>query len=81
MQGNNISEQIEIIIADCNNAIKLITTGNHIAWCGTMYQIAQKLLDVNKTVKEEISNRDNQIATMQKFIDDLNNGGAQDGTD
>lgn len=43
-------QKIDSLIIDCNDAVKLITSGNYIAWCGLMVKMVQKL----SALKEEI---------------------------
>ena len=76
----DIAEQIDSIIVDCNNSVRSLTSGNYIAWCGEMFQITQKLFGLKNAVQMEISNRNKEIATLNTFIKDINNGGADNGT-
>lgn len=72
---------IDSMILDCNNAVKMILGGNYIAWCGIMQNIAGKLVALNEQVQKEIKERDEKIATLERFIKDLNDGGADNGAE
>ena len=75
-----MDELIDSVIMDCNNAVKTLVDGNYIAWCGMMHGVACKLVDIQTQVQKEIKKRDDQIATLERFVKDLNNGGASNGT-
>ena len=74
-----MDELIDSMILDCNNAVKMILGGNYIAWCGVMQSLAFKLVDVKTKVQNEIKDRDDKIKTFERFVKDLNNGGADNG--
>ena len=76
-----MDELIDSMILDCNNAVKMILGGNYIAWCGIMQTLACKLVDVKTQAQNEIKSRDDKIATLERFVKDLNNGGADNGTE
>ena len=50
MQNEQTNKMIDSMIIDCNNAVKMMTSGNYIAWCGLMVKMVQKL----SALKEEI---------------------------
>ena len=74
-----MDELINSMIMDCNNAVKMILGGNYIAWCGLMQGIAVKLVDLKAQAQKEIKDREDKIKTLEKFVKDLNNGGADNG--
>ena len=76
-----MDELINSMILDCNNAVKMVLGGNYIAWCGTMQNIACKLVTLNEQVQKEIKDREDKIKTLEKFVKDLNNGGADNGAE
>lgn len=51
MQNEQKNQMIDSIIIDCNDAVKQITSGNYIAWCGLMVKMVQKL----SALKNEIN--------------------------
>ena len=73
MTVEQFAEYIDSLVVDCNDSIKQIMGGNCLAWCGIMHNMAQKLLALKTTLQEEIKGRDEQIRTLQRFVDDLNN--------
>ena len=75
-----MDDVFDSLILDCNNAVKMILGGNYIAWCGVMQSLACKLVDVKTQVQKEIKDRDDKITTLEKFVKDLNNGGADVGS-
>lgn len=50
MQNEQTSRLIDSIIIDCNDSVKMIMSGNYIAWCGLMVKTVQKL----SALKDEI---------------------------
>jgi hypothetical protein len=73
MQSNstnktNPSAIIDSLIADCNNAVKLITGGNYIAWCGAMVQVVQKLMELNENINNDIQDRNNKIEALKREL-------------
>lgn len=73
-------EMIDSLIVDCNNAVKQITGGQYISWCGLMYKITSDLINLKESVQAERAEKENRIKTLQRFVDDLNNGGAENGS-
>lgn len=76
-----MDELFDSLLLDCNNAVKVILSGNYLAWCGEMHRIAQALITLKAETEKQIKDRDEQIASLKRFIKDLNNGGAENGTD
>lgn len=60
MQNEQTNHMIDSIIIDCNDAVKLMISGNYIAWCNSMVKIVQKLADLKKCIHDDIQNRDEQ---------------------
>ena len=75
-----MNDAFDSLILDCNTAIKMILSGNYIAWCGTMQRIAVRLAETQVQVQKEIKDRDDKIKTLEQFVKDLNNGGADVGS-
>lgn len=76
-----MDELFDSMILDCNNAVKMLFDGNFISWCGVMKNIASKLIKAKEQVQKEIKDRDEKIATLERFIKDLNDGGADNGAE
>ena len=75
-----MDEFFDSLLLECNNAVKVILSGNYLAWCGDMHQIAQELISLKAEAQKQIKDRDEEIASLKRFIKDLN-GGADNGTD
>ena len=75
-----MSELFDSLLLDCNNAVKVILSGNYLAWCGDMHQIAQSVIALKAEAQKQIKERDEEIASLKRFIKDMN-GGAENGTD
>ena len=76
-----MDELFDSLLLECNNAVKMALTGNYIGWCGSMQQVAAGIIHLKAEVQKEIKSRDNETAALRRFVDDLNNGGADNGTD
>lgn len=61
-------QTIESLIADCNNAVKMIAGGNYIAWCGLMVQIVQRLSDLKKSINNDVNSRNNMIEELKREL-------------
>lgn len=62
---------LDSIIVDCENAVKQLTTGNHLAWCGIMYSMAQKLICLKNGIKNESDSMKNKIEELKRMNNDL----------
>lgn len=79
MEEKDIIQEIDSVIVSCNDAVRHITGGNYVAWCGTVYQIVQKLAGIKRSVLEEKETHKRETANLKMVIDDFNNGGAGNG--
>ena len=56
---------METIIADANDAVKGITSGNYILFCDRMVQIVQKVALLRKNYKQEMDAKIKQIEELK----------------
>jgi len=64
-------ELIDTLIVDCNNAVKSIVSGQYIAFCVAMEQMVQKLANLKTGVANDLRNREENIAMLEKRLADL----------
>lgn len=62
---------IDTLISDCNNAVKACISGQYIAFCNTMVQMVQKLANLKIGVANDLKNKDENIAELEKRLSDL----------
>lgn len=60
MQNEQTDKLIDSIIIDCNNAVKIMISGNYIAWCSEMVKIVQKLANLKECIHDDIQGRDDK---------------------
>lgn len=48
-----MEQLIDSLLVDCNEAVKAIMQGQYILFCRLMYEMAQKLVTVKRTVAAE----------------------------
>ena len=81
---------IEKAIVKLNEAIKDLTGGQYISFCGGIEQIAQILVCLKKAVKQEKDSSNAKIEELKRVIREngmeivetpIDNGGADNGTD
>ena len=61
---------IDSLIVDCNNAVKELTNGQHLAWCATMANMVQKLASLRKTISNDLRNREEIIKQLKNELRD-----------
>ena len=61
---------IDSLIVDCNNAVKELTNGQHLAWCATMANMVQKLASLRKTISNDLRNREEVIEQLKNELRD-----------
>ena len=64
-------ELIDTLIVDCNNAVKSIVSGQYVAFCVAMGQMVQKLANLKTGVANDLRNREENIAMLEKRLADL----------
>lgn len=79
----------DTLIADCNNAVKAVCTGQYIVFCDTITQMAQKLFRLREGIKADLESKDKIIEELKRMNDNLMyektglpvEGGATNGND
>lgn len=62
---------IDSLIVDVNDMVKLICSGQYVAFCQKPVVIVQKLANLRNGIKAEMDDRDAQIADLKRFSDEL----------
>lgn len=62
---------IDSLIVDCNNAVKGCVGGQYIAFCNTMVQMVQKLVNLKSGVKSDLENREQTIRDYERRLAEL----------
>lgn len=61
----------DTLIADCNNAVKQLASGQYIAFCGIVYNMAQKLANLKKGIRAELDSKDEIIEDLKRVNNSL----------
>ena len=61
----------DTLISDCNNAVKQIASGQYVAFCSIIVQMVQKLTNLKKAIKDEISSKDEIIEELKQMNNTL----------
>lgn len=61
----------DTLISDCNNAVKQLASGQYIAFCGIMYNMAQKLANLKKGIRAELDSKDEIIEDLKRMNNSL----------
>lgn len=61
-------EFIDTIVSDVNAAIRHLSTGNLISWCGSMATIAHKLTVLKTGIKNDIAAKNQTIEELKNMI-------------
>ena len=64
-------ELIDTLILDCNDAVKHCVAGNYISFCAKMVEMVQKLGNLKVGVANDLRNREENIAMLEKRLADL----------
>jgi hypothetical protein len=59
------------LILDCNNAVKSLTGGNYVQFCGIIVQMVKKLANLKEGIKNDMDSMRKQVAELEKLIDSL----------
>ena len=59
------------LVTDCNNLVKLITSGQYIMFCNTIVQITLKLANLQKGIRADLASKDKIIEELKKLNDEL----------
>lgn len=63
---------IDSLIVDCNTVVKRLASGEYIAFCALISEMAQKLVTLKAGIKNEAESKDAIIAELKK--DGASNG-------
>ena len=61
----------DVLVNDCNNAVKQLASGQYVLFCGIMYQIAHKLANLKKGIQEELESKDKIIEELKRINNSL----------
>lgn len=61
----------DTLIADCNNAVKQIASGQYISFCSIIVQMVQKLTNLKKAIKDEIASKNEIIEELKRINNSL----------
>lgn len=64
------SELIETIIDDLNTFLMFQVSGKHVQACAIMTGMAQKLVNLRKTIDNDLKNRDQTIEMLKERLRD-----------
>ena len=59
------SELIDSVIDDLNNALKAQASGQYVQGCVIVSNIAQKLINLRKTIDNDLKNREDTISQLK----------------
>ena len=59
------------LVTDCNNLVKLITSGQYILFCNTIVQMVQKLANLQKGIKSDLQSKDKIIEELKRINNEL----------
>lgn len=62
---------MQSLLIDCNNAVKMIVSGQYIAFCNTISEMGQKITALRDGYNKEIANRDTQIEELKAYNNEL----------
>lgn len=59
------------LILDCNNAVKVLFSGNYVSFCNVIVQMVQKLSNLKKGIKNDMAGKDETIEELKRMNDSL----------
>lgn len=62
------TELIDSLIGDLNSLPKKMIDGQFIQFCGTVYRMGQKLINLRNTIDNDIKNRNKTIETLKEEL-------------
>lgn len=62
------SELVDSLLVDLNNVIKEYANGQYIQACCVITGMTQKLLNLRKTIDDDLKNRDKTIETLKEEL-------------
>lgn len=61
-------ELVGSLIQDLNNLVKEQQSGQHLQACAIIVSMTQKLVNLQKTIDDDLKNRDATIATLEEEL-------------
>ena len=61
----------DVLVNDCNNAVKQIASGQYISFCSIVVQMVQKLTNLKKAIKDEIASKNKIIEELKQINNTL----------
>ena len=61
----------DLLILDCNNAVKSLMNGNFVQFCGIVVQMVQKLSNLKDGIRKDMESMQNKIDELKKINDSL----------
>lgn len=61
----------DLLIQDCNNAVKSLTNGNFILFCGIVVQMVKKLSNLKDGIRKDMESMQNKVDELKKINDSL----------
>lgn len=62
---------IDTLIVDCNDTVRLLTTGNYVAFCSKVVEMVQKLSRLRNGVESDLKSKDEIIKDLKRANNDL----------
>ena len=59
------------LIVDCNNAVKSLTSGNYVQFCGIIVQMVQKLANLKTGIRNDMDSMKNKVEELKRMNDSL----------
>lgn len=59
------------LIADCNNAVKHLCSGQYLQFCGQMIQITKKLTNLKTGIRNDMQALVNKVEELKRMNDEL----------
>ena len=59
------------LILDCNNAVKVLFSGNYVSFCNVIVQMVQKLSNLKTGIKNDMAGKDETIEELKRMNDSL----------
>lgn len=72
--GNGLFDSVGLIdslIVNCNELVQTLTAGKYVLFCSIIVGMVQKLSRLKEGVKSDLESRENQIADLKRFCDEL----------
>lgn len=62
---------IDSLVIDCNDTVRLLATGNYVAFCSKVVEMVQKLSKLRDGIKSDLKSRDEVIKDLKRLNNDL----------